>query len=161
VVLVNWDDEPRLVSHALAGLAVAATRLTAYDVWAERPLPDVQQTLKATLAPHTTLTVALRAAAAHPQVVGTTRHVIQGAVDIVAEHWDAAGRTLNGKSVNLDGRAYAVTVAVPRGLRPGICKADAPCTVRRLQTGHAVIEWPAGNVKDIAWSLSFRGVTRR
>jgi melibiase-like protein/beta-galactosidase-like protein len=161
VVLVNWDDEPRLVSHAVAGLAVAATRLTAYDVWAERPLPDVQQTLKATLAPHTTLTVALRAAAAHPQVVGTTRHVIQGAVDIGAEHWDAAGRTLTGKSVNLDGRAYAVTVAVPRGLRPGICKADAPCTVRRLQTGHAVIEWGAGNVKDIAWSLSFRGVTRR
>ena len=130
-------------------------------MWADRPLADVQQSLKATLAPHTTLTVALRPAAAHPQVIGTTRHVIQGAVDIADERWDAGPRILTGKSVNLDGRAYAVTVAVPRGLRASACKADVPCTVRRLQTGHAVIEWPAGVTKDIEWQLSFRAVSRR
>ncbi len=161
VVLVNWEDEPQPVSQALAALDIPATRLTAYDVWADRPLADVQQSLKATLAPHTTLTVALRPAAAHPQVIGTTRHVIQGAVDIADERWDAGPRILTGKSVNLDGRAYAVTVAVPRGLRASACKADVPCTVRRLQTGHAVIEWPAGVTKDIEWQLSFRAVSRR
>jgi hypothetical protein len=161
VVLVNWEDEPQLVSHPLATLEIPGARLAAYDVWAEHPLPDVQQTLKATLAPHTTLTVALRAAAARPQLIGTTRHVIQGAIDIAEERWDAATRTLAGKSVNLDGRAYAVTVAVPRGLRASVCKADIPCTVRRLQTGHAVIEWGSGNVSDINWALSFRAVSRR
>ena len=161
VVLVNWEDEAAPVSHALAALDIPGARFAAYDVWGERPLADTQQTLTATLAPHTTLTVALRSAAAQPQVIGTTRHVIQGAIDIGEEHWDAAARTLSGKSVNLDGRAYAVTVAVPRGLRPSMCKADVPCTVKRLQTGHAVIEWAAGNVKDIGWSLSFRAVSRR
>jgi hypothetical protein len=163
VVLVNWDDEPQTASVAPAALGIAAPRLAAYDVWADRPLPDVQQALSATLAPHTTLTVALRPAASHPQVIGTTRHVIQGAIDLADEHWEAPTRTLSAKAVNLDGRAYAVTVAVPRGagLRPGVCKADTPCTVRRLPTGHAVIEWPAGTVKDISWSLTFRLPARR
>jgi alpha-galactosidase len=159
VVLVNWEEEPQAVAHALATLGISGTaRFLAYDVWARHPLADVQQTLQATIAPHGTLTVALRAAAAHPQVIGTTRHVIQGAIDIAEERWDAATRTLAVKSVRLDGRVYAVMVAVPRGLRPGVCKADAPCTVRRLESGHAVIEWPAGTSQDVSWSLSFRSV---
>jgi hypothetical protein len=161
VVLVNWEDEPRAVSQNLAALGITGSRFAAYDVWGERPLADVQQALAATIAPHTTLTVALRATAARPQVIGTTRHIIQGAIDIGEERWDAATRTLSVKSVNLDGRPYAVTVAVPRGMRPGVCKADRPCTVKRLETGHALLEWPGGDAKDLSWSVSFRAATRR
>jgi hypothetical protein len=99
-------------------------------------------------------------------VIGTTRHIIQGAIDITDEHWDATTRTLTAKSVKLDGRAYAVTVAVPRsdrGLRPGVCTSDVACTVRRVQSGnavHAVIEWPQGTTQDISWSLTFRNAVR-
>jgi hypothetical protein len=160
-VLVNWDDAPRAVSQNLAALGIPGSRFGAYDVWAERPLADVQQTLAATIAPHSTLTVALRAAVARPQVIGTTRHVIQGAIDIGEEKWDAPTRTLSVQSINLDGRAYAVTVMVPRGFRPGICKATVPCTVKQLESGHVVVEWPAGNADDLSWSLSFRQGARR
>ena len=163
VILVNWDEAPQTVTQALAALGIPAQRLTAYDVWAERPLDDVQQAIKATIAAHTTLTIGLRPAGSHPQVIGTTRHIIQGAIDIAEEHWDAATRTLTAKSVKLDGRPYGVTVAVPRGMRPGVCKSDVPCTVRRLQSGpaaHAVIEWAQGATQDINWSLTFRSATR-
>ena len=34
------------------------------------------------------------------------------------------------------------------------------CTVRRVESGHAVIEWPQGTTRDIDWSLSFRSVAR-
>jgi hypothetical protein len=161
VVLVNWEDEPQTVSRSLAALGIPRSRFGAYDIWAEHALADVQQTLTATIAPHTTLAVALRAAVARPQIIGTTRHVIQGAIDIRDERWDAATRTLSVKSVNLDGRPYAVTVAVPRGLRPGVCKAGLPCTAKRLDSGHVMIEWPAGNTNDLSWSLSFRPAARR
>src|SRR5258708_3343259 len=101
--------------------------------------------------------VALRAAAARPEVIGTTRHVVQGAVDVADETWDAATRTLQAKSVNLDGSAYAVTIAVPKSLRPGTCQADVACTLRRLASGHAVLAWPAGgDGRDIRWQLRFR-----
>ena len=159
VVLVNWEDEPRKVAQSLAALGVtggaAGSKFSVYDVWAEQPLPDVQQTLNAILPPHTTLTVALRPTATRPQLVGTTRHVIQGAVDLGEERWDAAARTLHGTAVNLDGRPYAVTIAVPRALRPRVCKADVACSVKRLESGHAVISWPEGTSSDLEWSLSF------
>jgi hypothetical protein len=137
-------------------------RWHAYDVWADVLLPDATERLATRLAPHTAWVVALRTAVAYPQVVGTTRHVVQGAVDLSTETWDAATRTLKGRSVNLDGRPYAVTIAVPQGLRPGECTADLPCVVRTSASGHAVIEWADGSQgKDIEWELSFRKTPRR
>lgn len=157
-VLVNWTDEPLEVRRPVAalGIAAGAARLAAYDVWEERPLADVTRTLEATVAPHRALVIALRPVLPHPQIVGTSRHVIQGAVDVADERWDASARTLGGAALNLDGRAYTVTIAVPRALRPATCTADVPCTVRRLDSGHAVLEWPAGITADIRWALTFR-----
>ena len=161
LALVNWDDEPRTVSHNLAALGVAGPRFAAYDVWAEQPMADVQQTLAATIAPHTTLTIALRSAATRPQIIGTTRHIVQGVIDMGEEQWDAATRTLRGKSVQLDGRPYAITIAVPRGLRPRSCKSDVACMMKRLETGHAVIEWPAATTTDLDWTVTFGSAARR
>src|SRR2546421_3126642 len=162
VALVNWEGEPRQLAVPLGTLGIGGAKFDAYDVWHDAPLALPKDVLAAALQPHSTLTVALRAAAAHPQVIGTTRHIVQGAVDIAEETWDATARTLKARSMNLDGRAYAVTVSVPKGIRPGTCKADVPCTVRRLESGHAVIEWAAGgDGRDIHWELSFRSATAR
>jgi len=164
LVLVNWDDEPRTVAQSLAALGISAPRVTAYDVWAERPMTDVQQTLTATIPPHATLTVALRSTLARPQrpqIIGTTRHIVQGAVDIREEHWDTATRSLSAKSVSLDGRSYAVTISVPRGMRARSCKSSVACTLTRLESGHAVIEWPAGTSADLEWTVTFGSTARR
>lgn len=162
VALVNWDDESRQVTVPLASLGIKGAKFVAYDVWRNVPLADVNDALVAAVDPHSTVAVALRTAAARPQVIGTTRHVVQGAVDIADEAWEAAPRTLRARSVNLDARRYAVTIAVPKGLRPGTCKANVPCTVRRLETGHAVLEWAAGgDGRDITWELGFAAATGR
>jgi len=160
VVVVNWEDEPLDVPLPLAPLGLQGAKFDAYDVWRDAPATDLKDGLTLSLEPRSARTMAIRPAAARPQVIGTTRHVVQGAVDVVDETWDQTTRTLNAKSMNLDGRAYAVTIAVPKGLRPGACKADVPCTVRRLESGHAVIAWSAGgDGRDIRWELSFRSAT--
>jgi hypothetical protein len=160
VALVNWGDEPQQLTVLLAALGITGTRFRAYDVWRDAPLADLSDVLSATVDRHSTLTVAIRAAAAHPQVIGTTRHVVQGAVDIVDETWKGATRTLSAKSMNLTSLRYAVTIAVPQGLRPGACTADVPCAVKRLESGHAVLEWAAGgDGRDIRWQVSFRPAT--
>jgi len=162
VVLLNWDDDPQGISVPLTELGIAGAKFNAYDVWRDAPLADVTDAVAATVPPRSAVTVALRPAAARPQIIGTTRHVVQGAVDVADEAWDAATRTLRAKSVNVDARAYAVTIALPKGMRPGVCKADVPCKVRRLESGHAVIEWAAGgDGRDIRWELSVRAVGRR
>jgi len=87
VVLVNWDDEPLPLAAAVAALGIpgGAARYTA-TTCGRASACGCAANFKATLAPHTTLTVAL-AGGDHPQVIGTTRHVIQGAIDITDERW--------------------------------------------------------------------------
>ncbi len=163
LALLNWGDEPRIVAQSLPVLGISGARFAVYDVWGEQPIPDVQQTLGATIPPHSALVVALRPSATRPQIIGSTRHIVQGAVDISEEHWDATTRTLRAKSLNLDGRPYAVTIAVPRGLRvrAGACKSGVACTVKRLQSGHALVEWPGGTAADLNWSVTFGSAARR
>jgi melibiase-like protein len=164
VVVVNWEDESRDLALPLAALGVRGAKFDAYDVWRDAVAPDVKEVLTLTLEPRTARTIAIRPAAARPQVVGTTRHIVQGAVDVADETWDPITRTLKAKATNLDRRAYAITIVVPKGMRPGACKADVACTVRTLPSGHAVIEWAAGgDGRDIKWELSFRsaGVRRK
>jgi len=160
VVAVNWDDELQALTVPLAGLGITGAKFAAYDVWADAPLADVGGTLSARLEPRSSLTVALRAALARPQVIGTSRHVVQGAVDLTDERWAQATRTLYGKSVNLDGQPYTVTIAVPRGLRAATCKSDLPCTVKRLPSGHAVLQWEKSDGRDLSWELKFRLVAQ-
>lgn len=156
-VLVNWEDESRDVSVPLTALGITGARFDGYDVWRDAPVAVVTDALAVTLDPQSARVIAIRPAAARPQIIGTTRHVVQGAVDVAEETWDQPTRTLRAKATNLDGRAYAVTISVPKGLRPGTCKADVPCTVKRLETGHAVLQWPAGgDGRDIRWELAFR-----
>jgi len=149
------------VWQSLAALGISGARFAAYDVGDERASAGVQQTLGATIQPHSALVVALRPSATRPQIIGSTRHIVQGAIDITAEHWDALTRTLHAKSVNLDGRPYAVTIAIPRGMRIKACKSDVACTVKRLESGHALVEWPGGTTADLDWSVTFGSAARR
>ena len=159
VVLANWQDEATQQSVPLAALGLTGARFTAYDVWRAAPLPDLTNALTAKLEPHSCFTVGLRPVAARPQVIGTTRHVVQGGVDVVDEAWDAVTRTLRARATNRDRRAYGVTIAVPKGMRPATCKADVPCSVRRLESGHALLEWAAGgDGSDVGWEITFRRV---
>src|SRR5258705_6866835 len=87
VAVVNWEDEPLDVSLPLAALGVTGARFDAYDVWRDAPVTDLKDSLTLTLEPRSARTIALRPAVARPQVVGTTRHVVQGAVDITDETW--------------------------------------------------------------------------
>jgi alpha-galactosidase len=159
VVLANWEEETREHAVSLTALGLTGARFNAYDVWRGEPLPDVTEALTMQLDAHSCIAVGLRPAAARPQVIGTTRHVVQGALDVVDEAWDAATRTLHARASNLDGRAYGVTIAVPKGMRPATCKANVPCSVRALESGHAVLEWAAGAVEhgtDVSWKITFR-----
>jgi hypothetical protein len=162
VALINWSDEPDDVAVPLAALGIAAPRCAVYEVWADAPWPDITDTIRAHLRPHTALVLALRPVVDRPQVLGSTRHIVQGAIDIAAESWDRATRTLRVTSRNLDNRPYAVTIAVPPGLEPVACTAAIPCTLKRLASGHAVVEWAAGTQgKDVEWELSFKRTSRR
>lgn len=157
VALINWRDETREMTVPFEALGIRASRCSVYDVWTDLPLPDIAGTIRAPIEPHAALVLSLRPTTPGPQVLGSTRHIVQGAIDIAAESWDPTTRTLRVTSRNLDARRYAVTIAVPPGFEPGECTAEIPCTVQRLASGHAVIEWVNGTQgKDVEWELMFQ-----
>src|SRR5437773_806850 len=88
------------------------------------------------------------------------RRVVERAARPAAAPGGERGRAalLYGKAVNLDGQPYAVTIAVPRGMRAGTCKSDLSCTVKRLPSGHAVLQWEKSDGRDVAWEVKFRSV---
>jgi hypothetical protein len=155
VVLINWGDQAADIEATFDALGLPRTTYTAYDVWRNAPLADVTDRISSTLESRTSLTLGLRAALRTPQVVGSTRHVVQG-VDISAETWHTGSRTLQATAAALDHRPYTVVIAVPHGLEPVTATADPACTLTTLATGHAVLAWEAGDGGDLPWSLAFR-----
>jgi len=155
VALINWDDAAHDVMLSGATLGLPAGSYDVYDVWRDAPLPAVRNAVAAHLEPHTSQLWALRPTTNRPQVIGTTRHLVQGAVDVTGETWDQAARTLSAKATNLDARDYAVTISVPQGWRAESCEADAACKMEELD-GHVVVRWPGGDGRDVAWRVKFR-----
>ena len=166
----NWDDAERRMAIDLGAHGIRGP-LLAYDVWRDARVADVDGRWSGLVAPRSATVIALRRKPRAPCVLGTTRHVVQGAVDIEEERWDARRRVLSARSVRLDDRPYAVTIALPAGFRARACRADAVC---RLEGGQAdggtggrttAASGPAPNAvrlvfpvpegRDIAWEVEF------
>jgi alpha-galactosidase len=141
---VNWDEVPRRMSTDLAAIGLAGP-LAVYDVWRERREADVDGRWSGVVAARSATVVSLRRRTRWPCVIGTTRHVVQGAVDLADERWDARGRVLRGRALRLDGRPYAVTIALPAGFEARSCRADAGC---RLEADAADRTASAGRAPD-------------
>jgi hypothetical protein len=55
-------------------------------------------TLESDLPPASCRILAIRPASTQPQVLGTSRHITQGVVDLLEEKWDSDTKTLQGAS---------------------------------------------------------------
>ena len=152
----NWDDVPRPLALSLSDHGMRGP-LAAYDVWQGVRRDDVQGTLALTLPPHATTLLSLRRPRRTPFVLGSTRHLVQGVVDLEDERWDGRRRVLSARAVQLDDRPYELTIALPTGFRPreARCEPDAEVTVEGAERGAARLRLlrPPGAALD--WSVQF------
>jgi hypothetical protein len=150
--LVNWDDAPARMRVDLASAGVRGS-CAVYDVWQGQRLADTTGVVSLDVAPHASTVLGLRRARRFPCVIGSSRHIVQGAIDIAEERWNPRERLLGGRSVMLDGRPYSLTIALPPGFRAKACEANVACRV--TSPARAVrLEFP-GARDDITWSVSF------
>lgn len=159
VLVINWDDRQNIERVIrLADLGLPPGAYVGYDVWSGMPFPATDP-LRFTLEPHDCRVFGLRPRADHPQVIGTTRHVVQGAVDLQDEHWDSKTRVLSGRAVHLDGRPYGVTIAAA-GWAPDTLQCDRPGALRVIDSEYLVLEWPQGERGDCGWQLTLKPAPR-
>jgi hypothetical protein len=153
---VNWDDAPQrmtvdLADHGLAG------RLAAYDVWLDARRDDVDGRLTLAMPPHAATVLSLRRPRRTPYVLGSTRHVVQGLLDIEDERWDGRRRVLSARSLPLAGLPYAVTVALPRGFEAGDVRADpdTDVAVEAAAGGSVRLVIPQAPGEAVEWEIAF------
>ncbi len=94
------------------GLDPAKTYL-AFDFWKQRFVGEVTNELGARVEPGSVTLLALHAATGTPQLLSTSRHVAQGAIEIEDVQWSETERTLRGVSTGPLGSAHDVFVHVP------------------------------------------------
>jgi hypothetical protein len=158
LAVLNWGETPRRLSFSLAGHGIRGP-LLAYDVWSEVRHADVNGELALSVAPRSAVVLSLRRRRPRPTVIGTTRHVVPG-FDVRDERWDGGRRTLTAKAVQLDGRPYAVTVALPPGFTPRHASCDPDAEVTFAVTGHpgpraARLELAAPPGRAVEWVVQF------
>ena len=153
LALMNWDEEARRDTVDLAAHGAAGS-FAAYDVWDEERLPDVQGRLTMSVPPRSAKVIALRRARGFPFVIGSTRHIVQGIIDIAEERWDPRRRLLTGRSTMLDGRPYGLTIATPPRLVATACRGDGACRIARQGRGAVHLEFAPGR-DDLGWELQF------
>ncbi|MCX6996929.1 MAG: alpha-galactosidase [Kiritimatiellaeota bacterium] len=94
---------------------------------------------------------AIREARPHPWILSTTRHISQGGVDLSDVQWDAAGKTLSGKSAVVVGDPYVLTVHLPEGFKLAgavvggekaeVANQKETATVRIVPSATRALEW--------------------
>ncbi len=67
----------------------------AYEFWSETYLGEHSQPFQVTVAPHDCQVLALRPLTDHPQLVGDSRHITQGAADLGPIVWDAVKKSVS------------------------------------------------------------------
>ena len=150
VALFNWDGlqnasirvEPR-------ELGWPQGKYVYYDVWGKKLLGAGDDGLTLALAPTSCQLVAVRRLADHPQLVGTSRHITQGADDLLAVGWDANAAAWSGRSRLVAGDPYELRFTLPPGwtcVDPA-AKVEGSLAVLRLQNVAS---------QTVSWRLGFR-----
>jgi len=114
--LFNWGDKDAEIgaSAQRLGLRPDAT-YASFEFWSNRMIPSFEGRLSERLPPRTSRILAVREIGDHPLLLGTSRHVTQGAADVVEEAWNNSQQTLSGAGRVVGGDPYELRVLATGG----------------------------------------------
>ncbi|MCX7598787.1 MAG: NPCBM/NEW2 domain-containing protein [Armatimonadetes bacterium] len=150
VAVFNWNDSQHAqVTVRPEDLGLPSGRYLFYDAWEKQLLACERDGLALTLPPTSCRVVVVRAFEDHPQLVGTSRHITQGADDLLEATWDARAMTWSGRSLVVGGDPYELRFTVPPGwaLADRAAKQEGPLAVLTLTR-------PENG--EVAWKVAFR-----
>ncbi len=85
-----------------------------YDYWNRSFLGCFKDGYSVHLQPCESSVCAVRRLSTHPQILSTTRHLSQGAVDLVEVFWDEQNSTLSGIAETVAEDPYTLVIYVPK-----------------------------------------------
>ncbi len=144
---------------ALSRLGLETGRVyLAFDFWKQRLVGEVTNELRVTVEPGSVTLLALHAAAGTPQVLSTSRHVTQGAIELEGVQWNATERTLSGMSFGPPHSAHDVFVYVPDAHpwtweKPARLRDYAGYSLKLVDANIVRVDVRFGNESRVAWKI--------
>ncbi len=117
VAVFNWQEKPETIEVDFAKLGLPTKhgiRYHVFEFWSKRYEGQFESGFSVSLPIRTCEVFAVRQGLGHPQVVSTSRHITQGAVDIFELVWDEANCELNGSSLLVRNDPYHLYIHVPQ-----------------------------------------------
>jgi len=164
VGLFNWNAKsPADFSVDTARLALAPSKTGKYvgfDYWADAFVAPFDTTLKATLPGGSCRVIAVRPVEGRPVLVSTSRHITQGVIDVQAETWDAASKTLSGVSTLVAGDPYELRIFVPKlvvATATATAEGKDAMTIKLKQEGpHLRVKFTSATGGKATWKIVFK-----
>ncbi len=146
------------VTTGAIGLDAAAIYYV-YDFWNDSLVGKFPGTAKVEkmLAPLACAMLSVRKAQPNPQVLSTSRHVLQGWVDLSNVKWDVATRQLSGIAKVIGGEPFRIVLAC-NGFKPAganTATGQAHLDTHRSGAEHATLVLENTTTSDVAWSVKF------
>ena len=120
IALYNTSKEKAVVSTAISGPRINNAigldpdgHYHTYEFWTDTYLGKLPGTarIKRSLSPNHCAMISVRKVQAHPQVVSTNRHILQGWVEMKDVSWDRETRALSGTANVIGGEPFKIVVA--------------------------------------------------
>jgi hypothetical protein len=130
-----------------------------YDFWNDAlvgKLPGTARVEK-TLEPSACAMLSVRKALSYPQVLSTSRHVLQGWVDLSNVKWDAVTRQLTGTAKVIGGEPFRIVLA-GNGFKPAgaqMATGRAHLDTHPSGADYATLVLENNTTSDAAWSVKF------
>ena len=149
VALFNWSSSGNAkIDLQPAVLGLPAGKYSYYDAWRKQLLAVSEAALPLSLDPTSCRLIVVRQYQAHPQLLGTSRHITQGADDLLQAKWDTAKASWSGKSAVVGGDPYELRFSLPPGWT---CSGEGV----RMDGPLAVLTIRRTENSDAAWAIRF------
>ena len=173
VDVVNLLEEPARLKVSLSQDlhldAHGSEEYLLFDFWGRRFMGIATDAFDVALGACASKVIAIRRKTGAPQLLGTTRHPSQGALELDDVHYDSQRRILSGIADVVEGDDYALYIYAPEGMRAfvegndtsvlDVTRVDSDDTMEyemRCPSGSVWrVALPTGQGGKVAWSVAF------
>lgn len=156
VTAINTTDFPTTSRIDLRTNLQLATRdgerYLVYDFWGETFIGVIDGAIELELDAYGSRLLAIRRYLDRPQILSTSRHITQGAHDLMDMAWDAEALVLSGLSRVVEDDPYVVTLHVPSGYAPRKPHAG---TLTEVEPRVWTLAFQPERGGEQAWSIGF------
>jgi hypothetical protein len=165
VGLFNWNDKKvskLRVEFDKLGLPNGEKDVyIVYAYWGDSFI-KFKGAIEASQDPSSCNIIAIRRALKRPVLIGTSRHITQGIVDLIEEKWDERANILSGKSKVVGGDPYEIRICAPtrewQAVRAKVSEGDrrAEVTADIKQLGPRIrVTIKSPENREVSWEVAF------